>query len=181
MELVRRSGQIKTIEPDVVYEKDEFSYSRGTDKRIEHVPFRGEDRGRITAAYAIATLANGEVQFRVVEEADLKRITSAAQGTDRNDSPWKRHRDAMCMKSAMVRLCKFLPMSFEMSMATIADEHSEEMISPELEASVASNLLDVESKEVDDDLDSLLEPPAPTVENGGSDTAHNGDTNNAGH
>ena len=51
---VRRSGELKTINAHVVYEKDAFTYTLGDDEKIEHQPYLEGPRGKAIAVYAVA-------------------------------------------------------------------------------------------------------------------------------
>ena len=97
---------MKKIDAKVVYANDEFEYEEGTEQKLKHVPTLEEDRGEIVAAYAIAKFADGEVQIEVLTKADIEKIrkSSASQG-----GPWSNWYDEMARKSAVRRLCKYLP------------------------------------------------------------------------
>lgn len=125
LELARRSREIAKIEARVVYSNDQFEYQYGTEPFIKHKPARGEDRGELSASYAVAWLVNSkDPQFVVMEATDINRIKKSAQGTSKADSPWNKHPEAMWMKSAIVPLAKFLPASVELLEAAMLDERS---------------------------------------------------------
>lgn len=122
LELARRSGAIGKVEARVVRAKDQFDYEFGTTPYIKHKPARGGDVGKLTAVYAIGWLANGLNQFVVLEEADVLRYKNMAQGLDKASSPWKTWEPEMWQKTALARLCRFLPASIELAEAAAMSE-----------------------------------------------------------
>ena len=123
MVLARRSKEIVKIEPRVVYASDLFDYEMGTDPFIKHKPKLGVDRGGLTAAYCVAWAVGDErPQFVVLHADDIDRIKKKAQNTDGDDSPWVQWEDAMWRKSAIIQLCKYLPVDTEISDAIAMEE-----------------------------------------------------------
>jgi recombination protein RecT len=122
VDIARRSGKIKRIEAHVVHENDRFRYVCGLAPVLEHEPTLDGDPGAIKMAYAIAEMVDGSVQVEVVTRADLEKIrdTSAAKS-----GPWVDWPDEMCRKSAVRRLCKYLPfddaLDHAMELATAVD------------------------------------------------------------
>lgn len=107
IDIARRTGKIKRIEAHVVYEVDRFDVELGLTPKIVHLPtLDAEDRGAIVAAYAIAEFLDGATQFEVLTKADIEKVknTSAAKG-----GPWSSWYDEMARKTAVRRLCKYLP------------------------------------------------------------------------
>lgn len=124
IDLARRSGQLSTISAHVVYKRDAFRYTRGTDQKIDHVPYDGdEDPGEMTHAYAVAKLRDGGVQFEVMSRREIEAIRAKSPG--KNSAPWKEHAGEMWKKTAIRRLAKLLPMSVEMARAVRLDEEAD--------------------------------------------------------
>ncbi len=122
LELARRSGQIASIDADVVYDSDHFVYRKGDDPKIEHEP-RGEDDPRkIVFAYAIARLKDGGIQRTVLTRKKIEKARSAAASSS---GPWSTHYDEMAKKTAIRALYKLLPKSAEMAIAAAVDEAPE--------------------------------------------------------
>ena len=120
LDLARRSREIVSIQANIVYEADEFEVSLGTTPSIRHVPaFSADDRGDIVAAYAVANLSGGGLQFEVMTRAELdairKRSKAGASG------PWVTDTSEMYRKTALRRLAKWLPLSPELSDALVAE------------------------------------------------------------
>lgn len=113
MKKARNSGEIKTINAKVVYEKDTYeSWTDETGEHFKHAPARG-DRGGIILTYAYAATKDGGFYFEEVLEADMQKIKAMSRASD---SPWKGpFEDEMRRKSALRRLAKYrLPSSSDL-------------------------------------------------------------------
>jgi len=104
------------IEAGVVKEGDDFDFQLGTEKYIKHK--WGKERGNLTDVYAIATIRN-EKTFVVLSKKDVDEVKKLYAKTT---NIWDKHYDVMAMKTAVKRLCKFLPLSVDMQMDISLDE-----------------------------------------------------------
>lgn len=133
MKLARRAGGVVQIWSEVVRLADHFSESRGTKLDLHHAvpthedgrPFTEEERGDLMAAYACARFTDGFVQPLVVLADEIERAKKSSKTADRADSPWNLHEPAMWQKTAIKRLCKFLPMPDEAKRAIQLDDLAE--------------------------------------------------------
>ena len=117
----RNSGEIMTIDSQVVYEKD--SYEVWVDEKgphFKHVKFRGE-RGKVVATYAYAITKDGGVYHEEIDETGMAAIQKCCNATN---SPWKGpFKDEMRRKSALRRLCKYrLPSSTDIDTVIRRDD-----------------------------------------------------------
>lgn len=104
-----RGGKVKSIRARVVKAADEFEVCMGTDEQIIHIPqFQG---GETTHVYAVAELSDGVRQFEVMTTEEVQAIRSKSKAG--NSGPWKDHFDEMAKKTAVLRLVKYLPVSFD--------------------------------------------------------------------
>lgn len=126
--LARRSGQIQSIDPVVVYAKDKFTVRKGTAPQIVHDPHRpktdDDDHGPAVAYYAVAALKGGGYQFDYMWKADVQRHRERYSRAS-EDGPWSTNFDEMGLKTVLRRLCKFLPVSVETQTAIALDEAHE--------------------------------------------------------
>lgn len=113
IDIARRSGQIRRIEAHVVYERDEFTVRRTPLTEIEHVPCELDDPGPVRAAYAAAEFVDGSVQIEIVSRRDIDKIRKMGAG----GGPWASWFDEMARKTAVRRLCKFLPYDLKLDEA----------------------------------------------------------------
>lgn len=111
IDLVRRSGQMSTIEAREVCENDEFAFEYGLEDKLIHKP-KLNDRGNVIAYYAKARMKDGGYSFLVmsVEEMNKHRDKYAKA---KNFGPWKDEFDAMAKKTVLRQLIKYLPISIE--------------------------------------------------------------------
>lgn len=109
--LAMRDGTVRVIAADVVYENDAFRIVSGSETPgIYHEPSLGE-RGNVKGAYAWARLANGELVYVWMTEAelykrrDVSRSWRTALKYGRTDSIWHLWPVEMMRKTVIKRLC----------------------------------------------------------------------------
>jgi len=119
IDLARRSGQILSIHAHVVRQHDDFTYELGMDPQLSHRPnLKVEPRtdgGDVTAAYAVARLKDGGVQFEVMSRVEIDAIRKNSPAG--NFGPWVTNFPEMARKTPLRRLFKMLPASVEMMTA----------------------------------------------------------------
>lgn len=121
--LARRSGQIKSLESRVVYQRDEFSVEHGTHPRLTHKPCLNGDPGPLVLVYAIARLTDGAEQVEVMTKTQVDAIRSRSRAA--KTGPWVTDYDEMARKTVVRRLAKYLPLSVEMARAIENDARTE--------------------------------------------------------
>ena len=114
MDLARRDSVVKQIWSDVIRLEDDWAAPGGSSMQLRHNiaresgrPLSDKERGDIIAAYACARFADGFVQVEMVYQSDIDRAKKTAHIY--SDSPWNNHEGAMWRKTAVKRLCKYLP------------------------------------------------------------------------
>lgn len=123
LSLARRSGQITSISAHCIYENDLFEFEYGLDEKLKHIPAR-DDRGDFVGVYAIAKFKDGAYQFEVMFKKQIMAIMNESAGVRAKRSPWlnPNHFDEMARKTALRRLCKYLPLTIETQKAITIDE-----------------------------------------------------------
>lgn len=121
IDLARRSGNIVSISAEIVYKNDFFDFEKGIESKLIHRPVLS-NRGNMIAAYAVAKLKDGGVQFLVMSKEEIDEVKSKAKA---QYGPWVSDFEAMAQKTVVRRLFKWLPSSVEMQKVAILDEHSE--------------------------------------------------------
>ena len=124
IELARRSGEIESIEARVIHENDEYSVEFGLHSDLRHKPCLTGEPGPLVMVYAIARLKGGMVQFEVMTRSEVESIRRRSRSG--NSGPWVTDYDEMAKKTAVRRLCKFLPISSE-KLAQALDAESGDM------------------------------------------------------
>lgn len=172
VELAMRSGRVKSIKAEVVYERDEFHYSFGLNERLDHVPAQG-DRGRATHAYAYAILTDGGHVFEVLSVADVDRVRSRSKAGQ--SGPWQTDWEMMARKTAIRRLAKLLPLSSEFRDAVERDPGGDEDLipleAPAIPSAEAPPTINTSAERVDDTTpppadDKPTDPPAAAAPKG---------------
>jgi recombination protein RecT len=117
------STSVYDIDASAVYEGDDFYYEMGLNPILRHVPKMGDtdkEKGKVIAAYAVATLHHGIKKFVVLDKEKIERARQSSQYA----VVWTAHYDEMAKKTAVKLLYKLLPQSERMSVAVAAiNEH----------------------------------------------------------
>ena len=133
MELAFRSGEIESFDSGVVYEKDTFSFEKGTNAFLKHVPTDLPQKGAKKWVYAYAIMRSGRLAFSVVpiDEVEKHRKMSDNQTTYEKSQRvvsgeplgiWAAHYDQMAKRIPMRYLCTLqLPKSDEVLQAAQID------------------------------------------------------------
>lgn len=132
LDLARRSGMVSSITAHPVYEGDTFTYRLGLDPTLDHVPAvdADENPNQLAYVYAVARV-QGDAQFVVLTRRQIDKIRD--QYARSSQSPWRTHYVEMACKTALRRLCKWLPQTVEMARAIEHDEHEDrELVIAEL-------------------------------------------------
>lgn len=169
MKLARRSGTIKTIFAEVVYERDHFVWHRGLEDDVfEHKPGPGttEDRGELTHAYAVARFLNGGYAFVVLDrvEVEARRAKSDSWRNTRSRpvSPWTTSPAAMWRKSAIHALRPYLDLDPLAARVLESDEQPLRLNEGVIEAAGATPRPAITAPDNDDDSLPTSEPDLPT-------------------
>jgi len=119
MDLAYRSGRVANIYAETVCENDEFTFELGLTPKLTHRP-NLEERGRMRAVYAVAKLKDADPVFVVLGRSEINKIRKASRAA--SSGPWVQWEEEMWKKTAIRRLCKYLPLSPEMQRAVVLDE-----------------------------------------------------------
>lgn len=125
-DVAKRSGAVKKIAAHAVYENDFFEVEFGTEEKLTHRPAI-ENRGKVVGAYAVAFFDDGTTQFESLDATDLAKIRAVSRA---KSGPWKDWEEEMARKSAVRRLCKYLPYSdvLERALEAATDAEAEQPI-----------------------------------------------------
>lgn len=133
LKLIRKSGEVNSVDCQVVYMNDEFAISLGTSPSIHHVPAL-KDRGGYRGAYAWARLKTGDliIEWLPVEDVEpIKKIAAA------DSLMWTQFPGEGMRKSAIRRLQKRLPKNKLLEDALKIEASSEDL--PPTDAPPAKN------------------------------------------
>ena len=121
--LARRSGEIKSIDSGVTYEKDEVSFVTGLVKEFEVKPYLEGDPGPAKLVWCVIHLKDGGYQIEVMTVAQIEAIRKAAPSG--NSPAWKNSWDSMARKICIKRALKYAPLSTDLSQAIGMDDANE--------------------------------------------------------
>lgn len=122
VELAYRSGLVKDLSAELVYEGDPFKVTKGTSPKIVHEDAGAPGERPIVAAYAVARLRTGGTVSKVIYEDDWEAARQASALGRKNEGLWAEHRPAAIRKTAIRRLEPLLPKTPALASAFVADE-----------------------------------------------------------
>ncbi|MCK9570016.1 recombinase RecT [Candidatus Pacearchaeota archaeon] len=142
IDLCYRSDRVESVCADVVCENDVFEYEQGLEQKLRHKPELRGTRGKPYAVYAIANIKGSSRPVYVVLNAEeVETVKNSSPGARKSDSPWNGNfATEMWKKTAIRRLCKYLPKSVELS-AALDFETRQETEMKEVDATVADDPL----------------------------------------
>jgi len=109
-EIVIRSGMVKDVWVELVYENDEFDAVGGSDRKLYHKPKYFGDRGKVVGGYWQAILHNGEKPFGVMDVARIEEIKKRSEAVKSGKgSPWDTDEEEMMKKTILNWGFKSLP------------------------------------------------------------------------
>lgn len=128
IKLAWQSGMVEDVYAEIVYEKDVFKWSLGTDRRIVHKPSDDIDRekGKITHVYAAVKIKGGGTPFVVLTIAAVEKLRERSRA---KTGPWFTDYEAMVKKTAVRQLQKWIPKSKEQARAAALDEMADSDLS----------------------------------------------------
>lgn len=122
IDIAKRTGEVKKIVANVVRKEDYFKHDAAND-HIEHEPNYDKQDSEIICAYSTATLKDGDKQNEVVSRSDLNKIRNASMAKS-DTAPWGQWEGEMSRKSAVRRLCKYLPVDDAMEAVIAASDNA---------------------------------------------------------
>ncbi len=154
---IRNSGELLSLNPGIVYSKDEFNYFIDElGPHIKHSPAMTEDRGDLTHVYCSAQVKGGGIYLEVMSKAEIEKVRAVSKSKD--SGPWVQWFEEMAKKTVIRRLSKRLPVSTDVQAAIEADDQfyqvkeAEEIKQPKQQKLKSSRL----SKLVEEDEEPVI-------------------------
>lgn len=127
IELVQRSGQVKSIRTQCVYEGDEFDYWEDEDGvHMNYRPNLTADHSdkNLKLVYVSAHLKDGGFAFLAMSKDECDAVKARSKAANASFSPWKSDYAAMCEKTVLRRAFNrgILPRSVTLAQALNSDE-----------------------------------------------------------
>jgi recombination protein RecT len=120
VDIVRRSGEVTTIEGRAVHKNDKFDVCFGSHQRLHHVPCLDGEAGEVVAAYSYVKFKDGSESFNVMSKREIDAIRKRSKSGDKG--PWVTDYEAMAAKTAFRPHSKWLPFSPELREKIWADD-----------------------------------------------------------
>lgn len=122
IDLAYRSGEVTTIQAQVVYENDEFEYALGLEPQLKHIPAMS-NRGEPIYFYAVFKTKDGGFGFEVMSVEDVKlHAQKYSKSFNSAYSPWKTNFEEMAKKTVLKKVLKYAPMKTDFARGLSADE-----------------------------------------------------------
>ena len=113
IDLAYRSGEVTSIQAQVVYANDEFEYEYGLEPKLKHKPALG-DRGEAVAVYAVFKTVSGGYGFQVMSMADIRKHAERySRAYASGSSPWSTNFEEMAKKTVLKSCLKYAPVKSE--------------------------------------------------------------------
>lgn len=124
LDLCYRSGEVASVQAQVVYENDKFEYALGLEPQLVHVPAI-ENRGKSKFVYAVLKLKNGGYVFEVMSMDDVKTHAEKYSKAFKS-GPWQTNFDEMAKKTVLKRVLKYAPIrsDFVTADSTVSTFHA---------------------------------------------------------
>lgn len=117
--IARRSGEVLSVDAQIVHERDEFDLTYGLEQALTHKPCLEGDPGEMRGAYCIVRFRNGGAQFAFMSTAEIEAHRNRSKSKDRG--PWVTDYEAMALKTVFRKLFKWLPLNIEEASAIAGD------------------------------------------------------------
>jgi len=109
LRLLRRTGNVKTVEANVVYEGDHFVNRSGTDPVFEHEATSPSRRGEMIGVYALVHYKDGGMDKAFLWKEDVDKIRDSSPSGRSSSSPWNKWYNEMAKKTAIRAMMKYAP------------------------------------------------------------------------
>jgi len=127
--LMQRTGKLRDVCCEVVYDNDEFTYYTDVQQETGYVLHHRRafgNRGKLMAVYCVLRLVDGGHYHVVMGKEEVLHIRNNIKGTDWSNppktSPWIKYEDAMWRKTAIKQVSKVCPISYEVASADRIDD-----------------------------------------------------------
>lgn len=149
IDLAYRSGEVKTIIAQIVYENDEFDFEYGLNPKLYHKPAKS-NRGKAEWVYAVFKLVNGGEGFEVMSIEDVIKH-GKKYSKSFNRGPWQDNPEEMYKKTLIKRVLKYAPLKSDFVKAVQSDDQVVKFEKPEEEdTAIPADYLVVETEDIDE-------------------------------
>lgn len=115
---MHNSGEVSSIDAQVVYENDDFDYQLGDEPKIIHKPAL-ENRGKMRLAYCVVRFKDGGILREIMTKDEIYKARECSKA--KNNGPWKDWESEMWRKTVLHRAAKAVPTSSDLERFLRAD------------------------------------------------------------
>ena len=130
IDLAYRSGDVVSIQAEVVYEKDFFEMEYGLEPKLRHIPASGE-RGNPVRVYAVYKTKGGGFGFGSMTIAECEEFAKK-KSKSYDSGPWQTDFEEMCKKTVLKKVLKTAPMKSDFARGLAQDETIKSEISEDM-------------------------------------------------
>lgn len=107
------------VDAQCVYSNDEFRFSKGLHPILDHVPFKGDDRGEPVFYYAVVKVTGADPLWDVFSVAEITKLRRGKVGSSGDIPDPQRWLEK---KTALKQVLKLAPKTSRLDLAMVADE-----------------------------------------------------------
>jgi recombination protein RecT len=114
IDLMYRSGYVASVKAEPVFEGDEFSFEKGLEPKLRHVPCGEDDPNKLTHVYTIVRWKDGgEPLWDVLNRDQIMKRRNRSPAANARSSPWLTDFVAMSQKTGVRAIAKWAPSATE--------------------------------------------------------------------
>lgn len=166
--LAKRSGHVRSIWANLVYQHDEFRMNMGDDEPPHHdAPWDEDERGNCLGGYAVARFTDNGIYKIRMSLNEINKIRDNSPGYRYTKSgPWKDHWEEMAKKTLIRRCSKGVPLSPELAEVFAKEDDQDSRIAelykgkvidaeplPDLEEALSQDVVEPEVLAPDDNAE----------------------------
>lgn len=155
IDLAYRSGNVKTIQAEVVHKNDVFEVEYGTNDRLTFKPLLTGERGDAVSVWAMFQTKDGGYGFSVMSMEEV-RTHAKKYSKAYSNGPWQNHFEEMAKKTVLKRCLKYAPLSTEFVRQAAADETIKTGLSDDMFSLPDETIIEAEGVEVDEATGEVL-------------------------
>ncbi len=146
--LAYRSGMVKSVTAQPVYEDEAFRVVGGSGAKIVHELLPPDERGgSVKAYYALAKLKTGGEVWKVLYPDEIEAHRRRSPAAKANTGPWITDHLSMALKTTVKVLRPWLPLSAEFGRAVAVDEQAASWNGEAVQADVEAGVEDMSPAE----------------------------------
>ena len=138
IKLMYRSGQVRAVESESVYDGDTFDYTLGDEPSIRHKLGQDRHAKQLTHVWIVVTMREGGKVRKVLTREDLEYYRSKSKQS--NGPMWTENYDGAARKTIIHRVAEFIPMDAITTAALREGEEGSVEIPEEIMAAVRGKM-----------------------------------------